>query len=144
MVVVLGLALFVDANQFRPTLEDTMSRALGRRVTISNISVALFSGGIAIEGLAIADDPAFSREPFLRARAVTVGVDLMPLIVSRSLRVESFRLEQPEVLLLRSASGSWNVSSLGASAPPSSSGGIASSLSVFVQTIRISNGRIVV
>jgi AsmA protein len=64
-------------------------------VTISKISVAPFSGGIAIEGLAIADDPAFSREPFLRAKAVTVGVDLMPLILSRSLRVESFRLEKP-------------------------------------------------
>lgn len=40
VVTVLGLALFLDVNQFRPTLEDTMSRALGRRVTISKISVA--------------------------------------------------------------------------------------------------------
>ncbi len=140
----LGLALFLDANQFRPTLEDAMSKALGRRVTISNISVAPFSGGIAIEGLAIADDPAFSREPFLKAKAVTAGVDLMPLILSRSLRVESFRIESPEVVLLRSASGSWNVSSLGASSPRSTNSSVASSVSVFVQTIRISNGRIVV
>jgi len=144
VVTVLGLALFLDANQFRPTLEDTMSRALGRRVTISKISVAPFSGGIAIEGLTIADDPAFSREPFLRAKAVTAGVDLMPLILSRSLRVESFRLEKPEVVLLRSAAGSWNVSSLAATSPHSSDSSVATSVTVFVQTIKISNGRIVV
>ena len=48
IVAVLALVFLVDANQFRPALEETMSKALGRRVTISNISVAPFSGGIAI------------------------------------------------------------------------------------------------
>jgi AsmA protein len=141
---VLALAFFLDANQFRPALEKTMSGALGRPVTIANLSVALFSGGIGIDGLTIGDDPAFSREPFLKAKAVTVGVELMPLILSRSLRVESFRLERPEVVLLRSTSGSWNVSSLGAASPRSRDQGSAAAVSVFVRTITIANGRLVV
>ena len=141
---VLALAFFVDANQFRPALERTMSGALGRPVTIANLSVALFSGGIGIDGLTIGDDPAFSREPFLKAQAVTVGVELMPLILSRSLRVESFRLERPEVLLLRSTSGSWNVSSLGAASPRAQDQGSAAAVSVFLRTITIANGRVVV
>lgn len=144
---VLALAFFLDANQFRPALESAMRKALGRPVTIANLSVAVFSGGIGIDGLTIGDDPAFSREPFLKAKAVKVGVELMPLILSRSLRVESFRLERPEVTLLRSPSGSWNVSSLGAASPASPRSqdqGTATAVSVFVRTITIANGRVVV
>ena len=144
IVAALALVFFVDANRFRPALENTMSNSLGRRVTISNISVAPFSGGIALEGLVIADDPAFGRDPFVTANAVRVGVDLMPLILSRSLRVESFTLERPEVRLLRSAAGMWNVSTLAAGSSSSGSSGAASSVSVFVQKITIANGRLVV
>ncbi len=60
VVVVLGLWLFLDANQFRPQLESALGGALGRTVSIGNIRIALFSGGMAIEDLSIADDPAFS------------------------------------------------------------------------------------
>lgn len=144
IVAALALVFLVDANRFRPALEDTMSKALGRRVTIANISVAPFSGGIALEGLVIADDPAFGRDPFVTANAVRVGVDLMPLILSKSLRVQSFTLERPEVRLLRSAAGMWNVSTLAAGSSSSGSSGAASSVSVFVQKITISNGRLVV
>jgi AsmA protein len=143
IVVVLGLGLFLDANQFRPKLEIALSNALGRRVTINNIRIAVFSGGIAVEGLAIADDPAFGREPFVTANSMTVGVDLMPLILSRSLRVESFRLDQPRVVLRRSPSGSWNFSSLSTSASGSGQGTTAA-ISVLVQRLQVTGGRIVV
>ena len=112
-MAVLGLWLFLDANQFRPQLESAMGGALGRKVSIGNIKIALFSGGMAIDDLSIADDPAFSTAPFVTAKAVTVGVDLMPLIFSRSLHVKSFRLEDPQVVLLNSSSGQWNFSGLG-------------------------------
>ena len=98
VVAVLGLWLFLDVNRFRPQLEEAMGGALGRKVSIGNIRIALLSGGMAIEDLSIADDPAFSTAPFVTAKAVTVGVDLMPLIFSRSLRVESFRLDRKSVV----------------------------------------------
>jgi AsmA protein len=144
VVAAAAAVVFIDANQFRPTLEDAMSRALGRKVTIANIRVALLSGGVALEGLSIADDPAYSREPFVTAKAVTAGVDLMPLIMSRSLRVESFRLEQPQVVLLRSASGEWNISSLGAASSRSGGNETSAAVSVFVQKLSIANGSVVV
>src|SRR4029450_8879170 len=92
LVSVLGLWLFLDANQFRPQLENAMGDALGRKVSIGNIKVALLSGGMAMDDLSIADDPAFSTAPFVTAKPVTAGVDLMPLIFSRSLHVKSFPL----------------------------------------------------
>lgn len=147
VVVPVGAWLFLDANQFRPTLEAMMSNALGRRVSIGNIRVALLSGSIAAESLSIADDPAFGTAPFVTAKSVRVGVDLMPLLLSRSLRVQSFRLEQPEVMLWRSPSGGWNYSKLGATAGPQSSRQTqpsvpATAMSVVVQKITIANGRI--
>ena len=144
VLLVAGVWLFVDADQFRPKLEVMMSEALGRRVTIGRLRIALFSGGVAAEDLMIADDPAFSRLPFVTAKSVSVGVDLMPLIVSRSLRVESFRLDQPKVALLRSTSGAWNFSSLGSgasSSPPSSAG---TSMAFVVHKISVAGGQIVV
>jgi len=56
VVAIAGVWLFVDADQFRPKLEVLMADALGRRVTIGRLRIALFSGGIAAEDLMIADD----------------------------------------------------------------------------------------
>ena len=147
VVGVLGLWLFLDANQFRPQLESAMGGALGRKVSIGNIKIAWLSGGMAIEDLSIADDPAFSTAPFVTAKAVTVGVDLMPLIFSQSLHVESFRLEAPQVVLLNSPSGQWNFSGLGLQGGSSSSapsGGSTAAMSIVIQKIEIANGRILV
>src|SRR6185436_16921308 len=69
---ILLLMLFFDGNQFRPQLEQTMGAALGRNVTLGRITVAPFSGGIAVQDLSVADDAAFSAEPFVTAKAVTV------------------------------------------------------------------------
>src|SRR5215470_8156575 len=144
LVVLVGAVwLFVDADQFRPKLEVMMSEALGRRVTIGRLRIALFSGGVAAEDLMIADDPAFSRQPFVTAKSVSVGVDLMPLIMSRSLRVESFRLDQPKVALLRSSSGTWNFSGLGSGASSASPSG-STSMAFLVHKISIVSGQIVV
>jgi AsmA protein len=142
VVLVAGVWLFVDADQFRPKLEVMMADALGRRVAIGRLRIALWSGGIAAEDLMIADDPAFSRQPFVTAKSVSVGVDLVPLIVSRTLRVESFRLDQPKVALVRAASGAWNFSGLGSGSSSSSSSG--TSMAFLVHKISIAGGQIVV
>jgi AsmA protein len=144
VVAILGFALFLDANQYRPHLEQAMGEALGRKVTIGHIQAALLSGGVAVEDVSIADDPAFSAAPFVTAKAVTVGVNLMPLIFSRSLRVQTLRFEDPQVVLLRSASGQWNFSALGGASPTAPSTGSSAAMGVSVQKITIANGRILV
>jgi hypothetical protein len=121
IVAALALVFLVDANQFRPALEETMSKALGRRVTISNITVAPFSGGIAIEGLAIADDAAFAATVHHgQRRAGGCGPDAAVCPASACNRSPP----ASEVRLLRSTSG-WNAScarrrssSSGGAAPP--------------------------
>src|SRR5947208_14369919 len=101
VVAAAGLALFLDANQFRPALSARMTDALGRRVEIGNLKVSWLSGGIAAEDVVIADDPSFNHDPFVSAKSVAIGVDLMPLILQHSLRVQSFTLDHPRVALVR-------------------------------------------
>jgi len=114
LVVLILIAPFViPVNQFRPTIEDKASQALGRKVEIGNLSLSILHGAISAENLSVGDDPKFSKSPFLTAKSLNVGVEMMPLIFSRSLHVTGVSIESPEVILLRNPEGRWNYSSLG-------------------------------
>src|SRR5213079_2152298 len=113
----LSLPFLVNINQFRPMLEYSLSSALGREVSVGNLKLALLSGRVGADDLSIADDPAFSRTPFLRAKSLKVNVEIAPLVFSSKLNVTGLTIDEPEIVLLQSDSGDWNFSSLGAKAP---------------------------
>jgi len=146
IVVALALPMFIDVNKFKPTLETDLTNALGRKVEIGNIGLSILAGGVTVDNISIADDPAFSQSPFLTAKEFKVGVALLPLIFSQRLEVESFTIADPEVSLLRSAGGKWNFSSLGATPSKSTEAKSPSSseTKLSVAKLRISNGTIVV
>ncbi len=119
VVIVLVAPFLIPVNQFRPTIEEKASAALGRKVDVGNLSLSLFSGSLAADNLSIADDPKFSNSPFLTAKSVKVGVDLLPLILRKELNVTNIVIDSPAVTLLRNPGGEWNYSSFGASAAKS-------------------------
>jgi AsmA protein len=146
IVSVLVLPMLIDANQFKPELESKLAGALGRQVQIGKISLAILSGGVTIDNVSIADDSVFSRSPFLTAKQLTVGVNLMPLIFSKKLEVRSFTVVEPEVSLWRNSAGVWNFSSLGAAKSKTApqGGGSLGTSGLSVQKLVISNGKITV
>ncbi len=145
LIVIIALPLFIDANQFKPTLETDLAAALGRKVSIGNIKLSIFSGGVTVDDISIADDPAFSQSPFLTAKQLAVGVSLMPLIFSKRIDVQSLTINDPQVSLVRSASGTWNFSSMGAAgSQPKTQSGDSSTANFSVAKFKISNGSIVV
>ena len=117
IVVVLALPFIVNVNNFRPRIEAELTTALGRKVSIGNLSLSLWSGSLAADDIAIADDPAFGNTPFIRAKSLDVGVEMMPLIFSKTLHITDLTLTQPQVTLLRARSGRWNFSTLGNASP---------------------------
>jgi len=117
IVVVLALPFIVNVNNFRPRIESELTTALGRKVSIGNLSLSLWSGSLAADDIAIADDPAFGNAPFIRAKSLGVGVEVMPLIFSKTLHITDLTLTQPQVTLLRAHSGRWNFSTLGNASP---------------------------
>lgn len=119
VVAVVAIPFLVDVNRFRPTIEGQLQGALGRPVQIGDLSLSLLAGGIKAQDISIADDPAYSKSPFLTSKALEVGVDFLPLIFSKAMHVNSITLRDPELRLVRGPGGRWNFSSLGSSAPSS-------------------------
>ncbi len=115
VLIIVAIPFLIPVNQFRPTIEAKASAALGRKVTIGNLSLSLLSGSLAAENFSIGDDPKFSESPFLTAKSLKVGVELVPLIFSRKLNVTGIAIDSPKVTLLRGRDGEWNFSSLASS-----------------------------
>lgn len=117
IVLILVLPFVIDVNSFRPRIESELTNALGRKVTVGNLSLSLWSGSLAADNIAIADDPSFSNQPFVKAESLNVGVNLVPLILSKTLEVRNITLTRPQVSLLRTPAGKWNFSTIGSKAP---------------------------
>ena len=115
ILVLLIMPFLIPVNQFREGIEEKASATLGRKVTLGNLRLSLFSGSLAAEDLSIGDDPKFSRSPFLTAKSVSVRVQLMPLIFSKTLNITGITIRNPQVVLIRDAADKWNYSSLGSS-----------------------------
>lgn len=140
ILIALILPFVIDADQFRPRVEAEATKALGREVKLGKLSLSIFSGGVRADNLSIADDPAFSKGPFLTAKSLAIGVDILPLITSKKLNVRSFTINEPEVNLVHAENGKWNVSTLGGKSEKSSGGSSEFSVGKF----SIDNGKVTV
>lgn len=147
-LVLIAIAIFsfaFNANRYRPEIESRLSQSLGRKVSIGNLGLSIFSGGISASNISISEDPGYGTQPFVQAKKLKVGVELMPLIFDKQLKIESLVLDDPEIRLLQNSAGKWNVSSIGAngsqkSTPEQPASGGAGALSI--NKLEVSNGRI--
>src|SRR5437588_6915460 len=151
LLVAALLPFVIDANRFRPEIESSLNSALNRKVDIGNIRLSILSGGVTVENISISDDPSFNTGPFLKAKSLSVNLELLPFIFSRAIHVTGLTIDQPSVTLLRSAAGTWNFSTLGtkqtasttsttSSAPSNSS----ASTDLSVRSFSLKNGTMVV
>jgi AsmA protein len=143
-----GALLLVDVNHFRPQIEASLGKALGREVSIGELHLAVWSGSLDADQIRIGEDPAFGTQPFVSARSLELGVRLWPLLLHRELHMTSLALDQPVVRLLQNRKGDWNFAGLGggpsgapASAPATAPGGGAAA-GLTVDRLRIRGGRI--
>jgi AsmA protein len=142
VVAVIALPMLIDAEKFRPMVETQAKAALGRNVTMGKLDFSLLSGGVVISDVTIADDPAFSRDAFLTAKSLKVGVEMWPMITSQEVHVTSVVLDQPQIQMIRSAAGKWNFDSLGAASKTPSQPKGKQNLSV--QDLRIEHGKLTI
>ena len=156
LVVAIALPFIVNVNSFRPTIEFQASSGLGRKVTIGNLKLSILTGSVSADDLAIADDPSFGKALFVTAKALSIGVEVIPLVMNKTLHITELTLEQPQITLLRTSAGRWNFSSLGASsansakakdspAPQPKSGAADQSLqNLSVAKLNVSKGRVLI
>jgi AsmA protein len=151
VVLVLVAPFLIPVNQFRPTIEEKASVALGRKVELGNLSLSLISGSLSADNITIGDDPKFSSSPFLTAKSLNVGVEMMPLIFSKTLNVTGVTIASPQVILLHNAAGQWNYSSLGGPAAkskakeaPAKSTGMAEAAEISIKKLTLKDGSIII
>ena len=147
LVILIAIPFLVNVNSFRPRLETDLTGALGRPVKVGNLSLSVLSGSVSADDISIADDPQFSKSPFVQAKSLAVGVELMPLIFSKKLNVTELTLNQPAISLVKSENGEkWNFSSLGGANPSGTAAPGASSANpnLSVAKLSVKDGRLTV
>jgi AsmA protein len=148
VVILIALPFIINVNSFRPRIEASASDALGRKVSVGNLSLSILTGSVTADNISIAEDPAFGTQPFVTAKSLKVGVEIWPLITSKQLNVTEITLEEPQITLLKNAANKWNFSSLGgnatkASSAPSSSGS-SSPQNLSVGKLSVTDGKLIV
>jgi uncharacterized protein involved in outer membrane biogenesis len=85
-------------------------QALGRKITVDEIDVTLWPVGAHLVNFALADDPTFSADAFLRAKDLRVDLRLLPLSIGQ-FRLKGMVLESPLITIVRDARGRYNFAS---------------------------------
>ncbi len=102
----------VNANRYRAQVVSAIGKAIGRRVSVSNIELQLLPRpAIVLSTFVVNDDPSYGPEPMLRAENVTAYIRLRSLW-RRQLEVGTLSLENPSLNLVRRADGHWNIEDL--------------------------------
>jgi AsmA protein len=137
IVILFILPFLIPVNKFRPTIETRASDALGRKVQLGNLSLSILGGSLGIDDLSVSDDPKFNSSPFLTAKKVKVGVELIPLIFSQQLNVTEITVVSPQVMMLKDPSGRWNFSSIGGGSAPEAKKPAGGSTGTSMQSVSI-------
>jgi AsmA protein len=146
LLIVVSIPLFLNADTFRTRIESALTTSLGRKVTLGKLDLSVFTGSLVAENATLADDPAFSTQPFLQATKVKIGIEILPLIFSREIHITGFDLDSPKITLLRAANGTWNYSTIGSAQQNTSANKDSSSLipNLTVGHVAITNGQLTV
>jgi hypothetical protein len=146
LLIVIAIPLFLNGDAFRARIETALTASLGRKVTLGKLDLSVLTGSLVAGNASIADDPAFSTEPFLQASRVKIGIEIFPLIFSREIHITSFAIDAPKITLLRAAKGTWNYSTIGSAQQNTAANKESSTLipNLTVGHVTISDGRLTV
>jgi AsmA protein len=116
LVVLAGVAV-VNLNGLINRNKDYLlaqaKEAMGRNVAVGDIGVTLWGGlGVRLKQFSLADDPSFSKEPFVRADDLQVNLQFLPLL-RKEFQVSKIILHRPVINLIKDPKGQFNFSTIG-------------------------------
>ncbi len=112
VIVVLFVVPRINLSRYKSSVASSLSQALGHEVTVRDISLQTFpQPGLLLNGVVVADDPAISAEPMLRADSVLATLRFTSLWRGR-LEISRLKLTEPSLNLARGENGRWNLESL--------------------------------
>ncbi len=139
LLILVVVPFLVNADSFRPQIENQLSSSLNRKVTLGHLSLSLLTGSLVAEDISIADDPSLSSTPFLEAKKLNLGIELGQLLFHRTVQITELKVDSPAIHLIHLENGTWNFSSMGSpSAAPATGSSSVPALSV--DELQIKNG----
>ena len=130
VVVVLGIGVAILAANLNKIVNSKKGVILaqakaqtGRDISIGDVGVTIWRGlGARVDDVVISDDPAYSSEPFVRAKQLVVNVKLLPLL-KKQVEIKRFVLVEPNIVIMKVDSTRFNFTSMiEAAAPPPTAG----------------------
>jgi hypothetical protein len=118
LIACAGVFIFLqvfDPSQYLTPFTQKASLLLARQVSIGHLGVGLSSQGMSIDAgpVIVADDPGFTSQPFVMIDRVRIVPDLSDLILHHEFRVKNVIIQSPQIHLIRSQEGIFNLSNLG-------------------------------
>ena len=120
VTLIVALAAVLNINSLIARNKDYLigqaEQALGRKITVGEMEATLFSGlGVRLKNFAMADDPTYAREEFVRARDLQVNLKFWPLL-RKEVQVKRLILHDPVIRMIRNTAGEFNFSTIGSKA----------------------------
>jgi uncharacterized protein involved in outer membrane biogenesis len=117
VTIVVAVAAVLNINALIARNKDYFigqaEQALGRKITVGEVEATLWSGlGVRLSNFAMADDPAYGTEDFVRTRDVQVNLKFWPLL-RKEMQVKRVILHDPVMRVIRNRAGDFNFSTIG-------------------------------
>jgi AsmA protein len=113
LILLIAIPFLLNADNYRPRIQTALSDATGRQVTLGHLSFSLFTGSLTADQLSIADDPAFSQQPFVQAQQIHIGIEVGPLLFDKQIKIRGITIDTPKINLIQNQANVWNYASLG-------------------------------
>src|SRR5580704_6779739 len=146
VVVLIGVRLFVDPNNFKPRIASMVKEATGRELTLTgDIKLSVFPW-VALElgPASLGNPPGFGAEPFLAFNHAAVRISLWRLL-SKRMDIQRVEIDGLDLILLRDARGTGNWESFGQqprrTASPTEQTGVGGQAPELAG-LRVTNGRV--
>ena len=144
VIVVLTLPYFLNVDRYRGTIEDTIAKQTGRKVTLGGIHARIFPGvGVSVEQLHVSNPEDFPDGDLVGADEIRVNVALSPLLHG-IVHVNSVDLVRPKLILLTNSKGENNYTFTSTDAPPKTSESSSSVTLDQIDSINLTGAEIVV
>lgn len=125
ILAVLIVPRFVDVNNYKPQIEQQVTKATGRSFVLGGeIDLSIFPWvGVSLSDLTLGSPEGFDQRNFITVKEFEVRVKVLPLL-SKNVQVKKFVVDSPEIFLVKDKTGAtnWDMGGTQASTPPKQRG----------------------
>jgi len=109
IAAMLLIPMFVDAEKYKPMLEEKVTAATGRPFSVGDdLRLSLFPwAGVSFSDLRLGNPAGFDDKDFVTIKSFEVRIKLLPLI-SKDIQIKRFVVNEPRIVLVKDDKGLAN------------------------------------